>query len=329
MTATRRTSSTAYASPRPTRCTTAARGTCHFSYAPQHSYTSLDLSDVHVHTRDVWYVNADGCGDTCSVDAFANATEAEVRSCMLAYFTTGVGKGIDGGLNTTNAVILDIEECPDKYIPPGAEDRVNLKYLGLWLAAERARAPNSSTFQKLVDAYRLRAKVARALLPHADLGFYGSPNGPDAFAKENFTLAMEGYVEAARRGIFDDVTFLLPVLYFGANESSPKHDAKVYEFSNQTLAAALRIKDSKAAAIPIFVNTKFTYGSVKPFAASSGWVEPETTRRLVDAWRATPRVARIVYWYYPDSELAQYQQPNLTEIGAWWRRARPVPAECF
>ena len=43
----------------------------------------------------------------------------------------------------------------------------------------------------------------------------------------------------------------------------------------------------------------------------------------------TPRVARIVYWYFPDSELAQYQQPNLTEIGAWWRRARPVPAECF
>ena len=140
---------------------------------------------------------------------------------------------------------------------------------------------------------------------------------------------MEGYVEAARRGLFDDVTFLLPVLYFGANASSPKHDANVYAFSNATLAAALRIKDSKGAAIPIFVNTKFTYGSVKPFAASSGWVEPETTRRLVDAWRATPRVARIVYWYYPDSELAQYQQPNLTEIGAWWRRARPVPAECF
>ena len=67
----------------------------------------------------------------------------------------------------------------------------------------------------------------------------------------------------------------------------------------------------------------------RAFAASSGWVEPETTRRLVDAWRATPRVTRIVYWYYPDSELAQYQQPNLTEIGAWWRRARPVPAECF
>ena len=70
-----------------------ADGTCHFSYAPQHSYTSIDLSDVHVHTRDVWFVNADGCGDTCSVDAFANATEAEVRSCMLAYFTTGMGRG--------------------------------------------------------------------------------------------------------------------------------------------------------------------------------------------------------------------------------------------
>ena len=170
--------------------------------------------------------------------------------------------------------------------------------------------------------------MARALLPHADLGFYGSPNGPDAFAKENFTLAMEGYVEAARRGIFDDVTFLLPVLYFGANESSPKHDANVYAFSNQTLAAALRIKDSKGAAIPIFVNTKFTYEASSRSPRRRGGSSPR--RRGGSSTRgARRRASRIVYWFYPDPELAQYQQPNLTEIGAWWRRARPVPAECF
>ena len=140
---------------------------------------------------------------------------------------------------------------------------------------------------------------------------------------------MEGYVEAARRGLFDGVDFLLPVLYFGANESSPAHDQNVFAFSNTTLAAALRLTDSRGAPIPIVVNTKFTYGSRLPFSSSSGWVEPETTRRLVALWRATPRVARVQWWFYPDGELARYQQPNLTEILAWWQRSHPVPAECY
>jgi hypothetical protein len=30
-------------------------------------------------------------------------------------------------------------------------------------------------------------------------------------------------------------------------------------------------------------------------------------------------VARVLYWYFPESELARYRQPNVTVQHAWWR----------
>ena len=34
-------------------------GTCNFSYAPQHSYSTLDLSYQNIDTHDIWYVDGD------------------------------------------------------------------------------------------------------------------------------------------------------------------------------------------------------------------------------------------------------------------------------
>ena len=45
--------------------------------------------------------------------------------------------------------------------------------------------------------------------------------------------------------------------------------------------------------------------------------------------RALPRVERIVWWFYPDSELNEYDQPTTKQITGWWGRAEPVPAECL
>jgi hypothetical protein len=139
---------------------------------------------------------------------------------------------------------------------------------------------------------------------------------------------MQGLREAGRRGIFDHVSFLLPVMYFGENVSMPHHIQNVEGFSNTTIAAALTIKDSRGAQIPIIVNTKFTYGKGPLLPPYSGWVEPATTQRLVQLWRTQPLVKRIQWWFYPDDELAKFGQPNLTEINKWWLANRPVPPEC-
>jgi hypothetical protein len=149
-------------------------GCCHFSYAPQHSYSALNLAPEKVHTHSVWYVNGDGCGTTRSIEEFTTANESTIRAGLLSYFTTGMGAPINGGLQTKNVVIFDTESS---HLQPG-ELGLNLKFLGEWLAAERANG--STTFQRLVDAYSMRARVLRSLMPNAQVGFYGSPNGPDA-----------------------------------------------------------------------------------------------------------------------------------------------------
>ena len=170
----------------------------------------------------------------------------------------------------------------------------------------------------------MRMSVAKALFPRAQVGFYSSPTGPGGFAGENFTLAMEGYHAAAALGVFDEADFLMPSLYFGWNETSPKCDT--WSYSNTTMEAALSIRRSDGAAIPVFANLKFTYGSTWQF-----W-EPDTTHRLID-WLRAPwavgRVTRVVFWFYPDSELKQYHKPPLSDIEAWFRRVRPVPAACL
>ena len=136
---------------------------------------------------------------------------------------------------------------------------------------------------------------------------------------------MEGYHTAAALGLFDDVDFLVPSLYFGKNESTPGHEAGVFGFSNATMTAALSIRRSTGDTIPVFVNLKFTYGN--------GWdfLELDTTHRLV-SWLREPwavgRVQRIMFWFFPDNELKVYHQPPLSAIEAWFNRVQLVPAVC-
>ena len=300
-------------------------GTCNFSYAPQHSYSALDLRYQHIDTHGIWYVDGDVMFSGSTIAEFTSQTSQTLGSRLRTYFTGG-GKwqrNISGGLQTTNAVVFDIETP------------VNLKLLGTFLAAERANG--SQIFQQIVDAYKLRAQVARTLLPHAKLAFYGSPNGPASFTGENFSLSTEGYLEAAKRGIFDQVDSLIPVLYFGNNISSPRH-GRVFSFNNATMDLASRIARSDGSTIPIWVNTKPTYGFGPHRPPFSGWLEKSTMDALVSSWRANANVERIIWWFYPDFECCRgsahcgtyYEgNPSLAEVADWFRTRHPVPQECL
>ena len=89
---------------------------------------------------------------------------------------------------------------------------------------------------------------------------------------------------------------------------------------------ALQLRRSDGTALPIVASTKPTYHAgplVPPYA---GWVEPATTEALFRLWAQEPRVARVLYWYFPENELAHYQQPNLTEQHRWWLASKDAIA---
>lgn len=292
---------------------------CHFSYATQHAYSAADITSLGVHTADTWFVTGDsGGGNPKSWRQFLNQTAKQTKARWVSYMATGLGRNITGGFATTNAIILDCEMG-------GAlrNESCELKWLGTWLAAKRASG--DQTFDRIVAATKMRIAVAKSLFPRASIGVYSSPTGPGGFAGENFALAMEGYHTAAALGLFDQVDFLVPSLYFGKNETSPGHEAGVFGFSNATMTAALSIRRSTGAKIPVFANLKFTYGNRWNF------LEPDTTHRLI-SWLREPwafgRVERIMFWFYPDNELEVYHQPPLSDIENWFRRVQVVPTSC-
>ena len=221
---------------------------CHFSYATQHAYSAADITSLGLHTADTWFVTGDsGGGNPRSWAGFLNQTAEETKARWIDYMTTGLGRNITGGFATTNAIVLDCESSGAL-----AGQSCELKWLGTWLAAKRASG--DPTFDRLVSATKMRMAVAKSLFPHASIGYYSSPTGPGGFAGENFTLAMEGYHAAAAVGLFDEVDFLVPSLYFGKNESEPGHDAGVFGYGNTTMDAALSIRRSSGEMIPIYVN---------------------------------------------------------------------------
>ena len=89
---------------------------CHFSYTVEHSYSSVNLTADGVNTRDVWYINGYVLGGVSTVTEFVKQTDEQVRQKLVAYVTKGQGRAIDGGFNTTNAIVLDIE-TPVQLLP--------------------------------------------------------------------------------------------------------------------------------------------------------------------------------------------------------------------
>ena len=170
----------------------------------------------------------------------------------------------------------------------------------------------------------MRVNVTKELFPRAKVALYGSPIGPGKHAG-NYSLAIGGLVEAGARGMFDRVDYLLPVLYFSNNASSAHFNETVFGATSRALAGAEAVRRSDGQPLPVLFSTKNTYGHslAKNWA---GFVECDTTSKLVALVAAHPSVVGWVWWFYPDGEK---DQPSVAAITAWFEKCRPVPAACL
>jgi hypothetical protein len=288
----------------------AASSMCSFSYATQHSYPSLNLSAHGIGTRNVFYINGDALGSGGTVGTFTDMSEMAVESRLRHYVRT---YPIDGGADeTTNFIVLDIE-TPVALLPT----------LSNWLDGG-----DKATFDAVVAAFKMRLSVAHRVFPQSHgIGIYGSPIQPGKHAGEvgpDYDRAVGGLATAAAQGMLDKADFLLPVLYFGANESAANHQREVFGGTNATMTAASSIRKSDGKPMPIFASTKFFYGH----SLHDGWggfVECDTNKRLVALLRRTPTLARIVWWDYPEGYV---DMPTPEQVKVWFDECEPVPADC-
>merc|ERR1712217_93525 len=98
-----------------------------------------------------------------------------------------------GGNATTNYLVLDIEGPSD----------IHPRHF--W-------AHNDSRLEEIVKAYKLRIKIVREFLPNAKLALYATTS-PDFDPNATAAKRVNGYQCAANLGLFDQIDFLVPVLY--------------------------------------------------------------------------------------------------------------------
>jgi hypothetical protein len=188
-----------------------ATATCDIRFSLQNGYASDDL----VHGLDPLGVSnaavtisgrALRSEKDISIERFLAADVESIRTRFVRFLEANrVARPGD-------LLILDLE--PQGFAP---------RALGMFVEREKE-------LRQLVEAYRRRIRVARQelrrrKLPGLRLGLYQVivPDGRGE-ASEEFEQRMCGYREAGRRGMYDDLDFICPVLYqrFGPLDAGAK-----------------------------------------------------------------------------------------------------------
>jgi hypothetical protein len=181
-------------------------------------------------------------------------------------------------------VILDME--PNLIAP---------RHLGDFEGAEQ---------RDLIAAYRRRIREAKQVLRRTGreglrLGMYQVivPDGRGRTTDE-FEQRMAGYVEAGRRGMYDQLDFICPVLYqrFGPDDANPETVREwICAATRQAIDQSLtltRTDGSPIPLVPIVSFWVFNGGSANDRQA----VSPESVARQFQIVQAAAGVAAILFW---------------------------------
>jgi hypothetical protein len=109
------------------------------------------------------------------------------------------------------------------------------------------------TRARLVRAFATRAEAARRKLPNAKLGFYGTLV-PDARGRENdqeYVARKRALVKAGECGMFDDVDFVVPVVYprFGPTDGAAWNTYEPY--TRLAIEGSRELRRSDGGSLPV------------------------------------------------------------------------------
>eukprot|EP00937_MAST-01D_sp_MAST-1D-sp2_P006381 g6381.t1 len=209
------------------------------------------------------------------------------------------------GTNTTSLIILDVE--------------YPVQYNQMWFQ-------NDTMLADIVLAVRRRVQITRQLFPRAPVALY------DEQCSSNKTV-IAGYRRAAALGLWDDVTYLVPVLYLG----SPAQNATNHTNEVLTSTAAGKMT-SRGGAIPMapLLSWKFFPSDCAvPFDSMHDILRAIEQLSAMLPPQPTP-IPVVHLWSGKDNETsAQRSKDNKTCVVPpiaqrdWLERARVVPQRCL
>jgi hypothetical protein len=292
---------------------------------------SLARLKILVCAQDEWYTQpipcaADGGPDSVitlsgrffraaknlPVEAFVNVKLSEVEDSIQTF----LDKNPDVSALTKGRVVMDIE---GPAFPSGFHRQ-----------PPRMQA-------RLARAFATRAEAARRKLPKAKLGFYGTLL-PDSRGRETteYLARIAALVKAGERGMFDEVDFLVPVIYprFGPTDSAGAWGS--YElYTRKAIEGSRQIHKSDGSSLPVlpFLTVSVSNKNSKhhnqilldlptpdPLGVTLG-VQLDVLLVL--------RVRTAVFWVGPNSDLiTRVDNPNGRTVSehVCFRRPPRVPA---
>jgi hypothetical protein len=271
-----------------------ATATCDIRFSLQNGYASDDMVDaldpLGVSNAAVTISGRALCSEKeISIDRFLAADAKAIRT-RFARFLEANRLPRPGDL-----VLLDLE--PQGFAP---------RALGMFVEKPKE-------LRKLVAAYRLRIRVARQelrkrKLPGLQLGLYQVivPDGRGQSSDE-FEQRMCGYREAGRRGMYDDLDFICPVLYqrFGPLDASAERLRRwLAAMTRQALDQSLTLTRRNGERIPLVPILSFWVLNGKS-ENDRDPVTPASIARQLRPVQDSAGIKAILFWSEsePESEM--------------------------
>jgi hypothetical protein len=233
-----------------------------------------------------------GAPDTPDLTAFLTKTLAEVKARIRRFLRAHPAVE----RRTPAIVIMDIEK-------PHPKD----------LHEHPVRTQN-----RLIEAFKLRAAAAREMLPNAKLGFYGTLV-PDARGRADyptFKARLAALARAGERGMFDQVDYLVPVVYprFGPRDAAWNTYA---EYTRLGIVGSRHLHRSDGTELPLAPLLTYSVANGNSEHHRQLLMDLPTSEPLHETLRvqlevmAAERVRTSVFWVGENSDLiTRLPNPN-------------------
>jgi hypothetical protein len=246
------------------------------------------------------------------VEAFVNVERSEVEDSIQTF----LDKNPEVSALTKGRVVMDIE---GPSFPSGFHRQ-----------PPRMRA-------RLARAFATRAEAARRKFPRAKLGLYGTLL-PDSRGRETaeYLARIAALVKAGERGMFDEVDFLVPVIYprFGPTDSAGAWGS--YEpYTRKAIEGSRQIHKSDGSSLPVLPFMTVSVSNTNSKHHNQILLDLPTPDPLdvtlgvqLDVLLAL-RVRTAVFWVGPNSDLiTRVNNPNGRTVSqhVCFRRPPRVPA---
>jgi hypothetical protein len=167
--------------------------------------------------------------EPADIDVFLRRDQGQVRDQLEEY----AGEHPEVGKETTEILMMDVERPHPRNLHAAGDD-------------ERKAA--------IVDAYKTRIAALRAVFPKAKLCMYGTlnPDGRGRPDNEQYLARLDALKTAGEQGLYDELDYLVPVLYPRFGPDDPKRAWRSYRaYTEQGIEGSRQLRRSDGTSLPL------------------------------------------------------------------------------